>query len=308
MLSPDAVDVTGLIGSLENMLQRALGETVDLRVEAAPDLWLATIDAHQLKDALVNLALNARDAMPQGGKLTFETANVTLDETYAEQNQEVTSGDYVQVAVSDTGAGIPPEVLEKVFEPFFTTKEVGKGSGLGLSMVFGFAKQSKGHITIYSEVGHGTTVKLYIPRSEEDFVQAGAKDDMHEFAQGSERILVVEDDENVRRDPVIFLRDQGYEVVEAGDGKEAIERLKDGLPFDLLFTDVVLPGGMNGVEIAEQAKRINPGIKVLFTTGYAENAIVHHGKLDAGETLVNKPYRQAELLGKVRAMLDGKSN
>ena len=308
IMSPVATDVTDLIGSLEDMLRRTLGETVDLRVETIPDLWPATIDAHQFENALVNLALNARDAMPQGGTLTIETANVTLDETYAEQNQEVTLGDYVQVAVSDTGAGIPPEVLEKVFEPFFTTKEVGKGSGLGLSMVFGFAKQSKGHITIYSEVGHGTTVKLYIPRSEEDFVQAGAKDDMHEFARGSERILVVEDDENVRRDPVIFLRDQGYEVVEAGDGKEAIERLKDGLPFDLLFTDVVLPGGMNGVEIAEQAKRINPGIKVLFTTGYAENAIVHHGKLDAGETLVNKPYRQAELLGKVRAMLDGKSN
>ena len=303
-LSPVAARVSDLIGSLRDLLQRTLGETVDLRVEVAPHLWIATIDSHQFENALVNLAVNARDAMPQGGTLTIETANVTLGETHAEQYEEVTPGDYVQVAVSDTGTGMPPEVLEKVFEPFFTTKDVGEGSGLGLSMVYGFVKQSKGHITIYSEVGHGTTVKLYMPRSVEDLLQEGTKDDTQEYALGSERILVVEDDEHLRVVPVRTLRNQGYEVVEAGDGKEAIKHLKDGRAFDLLFTDVVLPGGMNGVEIAEEAKRIHPNIKVLFTTGYAENAVVHNGMLDPGVTLVNKPYRRVALLEKVRAILD----
>ncbi len=198
---------------------------------------------------------------------------------------------------------MPPKVLEKVFEPFFTTKGVGEGSGLGLSMVYGFAKQSKGHITIYSEEGHGTTVKLYMPRSHEAATQEDSKDDIREFEPGTERILVVEDDKNVRDIPVSILRNQGYVIVEAGDGKEAINRLKDGQPFDLLFTDVVLQGGMNGVEIAKEAKRIQPNIKVLYTTGYAENAVVHNGQLDPGVTLVNKPFNRVELLEKVRAML-----
>ena len=307
-LLPVAADVSELIGNLGDMLQRTLGETVDLRVEATPDLWSATIDAHQFENALVNLAVNARDAMPQGGMLTIETANVTLDETYAEQHEEVTPGDYVEVSVSDSGSGMTPEVLEKVFEPFFTTKDVGKGSGLGLSMVYGFAKQSKGHITIHSEVGHGTTVKLYMPRSEEEAAKQGAKDDARVFALGSERILVVEDDERLRMVPVRLLLNRGYVVVEARDGKEAMEHLKDGQPFDLLFTDVVLPGGMNGVEIAEQAKRIQPNIKVIYTTGYAKYAVVHNENLDPDDTLVIKPYRRAELLGIVRAMLDGKND
>ncbi|MCZ6772585.1 MAG: PAS domain S-box protein, partial [Proteobacteria bacterium] len=303
-LSPAAVDVTDLIGGLGVMLRRTLGETVDLRIEAPPDLWPATIDPHQFENALINLAVNARAAMPQGGTLTFETANITLDETYAEKHEEVTPGDYVVVAVIDSGTGMPPEVLEKVFEPFFTTKDVGKGSGLGLSMVYGFAKQSKGHITISSEVGQGTIVKLYMPRSEEDFVQEGAEDETPEFALGSERILVVEDDERLRAIPVRTLRKRGYEIVEAVDGKAAIKHLRDSQPFDLLFTDVVLPGGMNGVKIAEQANRIQPNIKVLYTTGYAENAVVHSGQLDPDVPLLNKPYSRAELLGKVRALLD----
>jgi PAS domain S-box-containing protein len=303
-LSPVAADVTELIGGLKDMLQRTLGETVDLRVDVTPDLWPATIDPPQFENALVNLAVNARDAMAQGGKLTIETANVTLDETYAEQHEEVTPGDYVMAAVSDTGTGMAPEVLEKVFEPFFTTKDVGKGSGLGLSMVYGFVKQSNGHVTIYSETGHGTTVKLYMPRYHEAAAKQAARDDPPEFAPGSERILVVEDDEGMREISVTILKDQGYEVVEAADGGQAIRHLENGDPFDLLFTDVVLPGGLNGVEIAEQAKRIQPGIKVLYTTGYAENAVVHHGRLAPGVTLVNKPYRRAELLEKVRAILD----
>ena len=303
-LSPVANDVSDLIVGLEDMLRRTLGETVDLRIEDMPDLWPATIDPHQFENALVNLAINARDAMPDGGTLSIEAANVTLDEAFVMQLDEVTPGDYVKVAVSDTGSGMPPEVLEKVFEPFFTTKEVGEGSGLGLSMVYGFAKQSGGHITIYSEVDQGTTVSLYLPRSEDPIVQDDIKDETAEFEQRSERILVVEDDEDVRNVAVYLLRDQGYEIVDAKDGVEAVNHLTKGKAFDLLFTDVVLPGGMNGVKIAEQAKRLQPNIKVIYTTGYAENAFVHNGPLDPGITVVNKPYRRAELLEKVRAILD----
>lgn len=303
-LSPVAANVTENIGNLDNMLQRTLGETINLKVVHTPDLWLATIDTHQFENALVNLALNARDAMPKGGKLTIETANVTLDATYAKQYKEVALGDYVKVAVSDTGTGMSPDVSKKVFEPFFTTKDVGKGSGLGLSMVYGFVKQSAGHITIYSEKEHGTTVKLYMPRSHEGTPQDVAKVNTQEFTLGTERILIVEDDENVLEISTNILSEQGYEIVVAVDGKEAIKHLNDDQHFDLLFTDVILPAGMNGVEIAEQAKQLHPDIKVLYTTGYTENSVVHNGKLDPGVTLVNKPYRRAELLEKVRTILD----
>ena len=307
MLSPVTTDVTTLVGGLLDMLHRTLGETIDLRVEDTQALWAATIDPHQFENALVNLALNARDAMPRGGTLTIRTANITLDETYAEQHQEVTPGDYVEVSVSDTGTGIAPEVLEKVFEPFFTTKEVGKSSGLGLSMVFGFIKQSGGHIVIYSEVDRGTTVKLFIPRSEVDLAKEGTKDATREIARGSERILLIEDDEHLREVPVKILRKQGYEVVEAADGKEAIKHLQDSQPFDLLFTDVVLPGGMSGFEIVEGIKRLQPDIKVLYTSGYAESAIVPQEKRDLKTTLLMKPYSREKLLEKVRATLDSKS-
>ncbi len=303
-LVPVAADVDELIGGLYNMLQRALGEIVELRTEDTVGLWPATTDTHQFENALVNLTLNARDAMPQGGILTIETANVTLDVTYAKQYEEVTPGDYVRVSVSDTGTGIPPDVLAKVFEPFFTTKDVGKGSGLGLSMVFGFVKQSSGHITIYSEVDHGTSVKLYIPRSQDGPSKQDVVDDILEHALGSERILVVEDDPDVRKIPTAILRDQGYEVVEAGNGEDATKRLQDGPPFDLLFTDIVLPGGMNGVEIAEQAQKLQTSIKILYSTGYAENANVQTSKLVASGLLVNKPYLRTELLEKVRDILD----
>ncbi len=303
-LAPVATDVSDLIGGLHGMLQRTLGETVELKVERTADRWTAMIDPHQLENALVNLAINARDAVPKGGTLTIEAANVTLDKTYAEQYEEVTPGEYIKVAVSDTGTGMTPEVLKKVFEPFFTTKEAGKGSGLGLSMIHGFVKQSMGHITIYSEVDHGTTVKLYMPRSQEGATKIDTEDEALDFARGSERILVVEDDPGVRKVPVAILRNQGYEVAEAGNGEEAIDHLKTGQAFDLLFTDIVLPGGMNGVEIAEAAKRLQPNIKVLYTTGYAENAVIHTGQLDPGVALVNKPFRRDELLEKVRAMLN----
>jgi PAS domain S-box-containing protein len=306
-LSPQPVAIDVLVGGLEDMLQRTLGETVELSAIFGAETWEVLIDPHQFENALINLAINARDAMPDGGVLTIETANVTLDEAYAEQHEEIAPGDYVEVAVSDTGTGMPPDVLKKVFEPFFTTKDVGQGSGLGLSMVFGFVKQSRGHITIYSEVGLGTTVKLYMPLSSDAVAKDGPGDVTPEFARGSERILVVEDDESVRKIPVSILGKQGYEVVEAANGEDAIKCLEEEPPFDLLFTDVVLPGGMNGIDIAEQAAKIQPRIKVLYTTGYTENSVVHNGRLDPGVSLVNKPYRRAELLEKVRAALDEKS-
>jgi CheY-like chemotaxis protein len=256
---------------------------------------------------LINLVINARDAMPQGGSLTIETANVTMDEAEAGQNEDMTPGDYVRIAVSDTGSGMPPEVLEKVFEPFFTTKEVGKGSGLGLSMVYGFIKQSRGHVHIYSEIGQGTTVELCLPHSLVTVTQEEPADETPVLAKGSERILVVEDDEDLRDVLTSILRDQGYEVVEAENGKQAINHLKDDEKFDLLFTDVILPGGINGVEIAEEARRMQPDVKVLLTSGYAENETVQSGKLDPGVTLVNKPYREKELLETVRKMLDCKN-
>ncbi len=307
-LLPVATNVTDRIDELTDMLQRSLGETIDLKAVHTPDLWLATIDPHQFENALVNLALNSRDAMPEGGTLTIKTANVTLDEAYAKQHEEVTAGDYVRVAVCDTGTGMTADVLERVFEPFFTTKGVGEGSGLGLSMVYGFAKQSNGHLMVYSDEGQGTTIKLYMPRSQEDLAQDVTKEELKKIASGSERILVVEDNENVREISVTILCQKGYEVVTAVDGKEAIKHLKDERHIDLLFTDVVLPGGIDGIEIAEQAKQLQPNIKVLFTSGYAENSIVHNGELDPSVTFVNKPYRRAELLEKVRHILDQRAN
>jgi PAS domain S-box-containing protein len=302
---PVAADVTALIDGLEDMLRRTLGETIDLKVVSVPGMWPVTTDPHQFENALLNLAINARDAMPGGGSLTIETGNVSLDEIYTSQEAEVTPGDYVEIAVSDTGTGMSTEVLGKVFEPFFTTKEVGKGSGLGLSMVYGFAKQSNGHATIYSEVGRGTTVKLYVPRSRDSIDQENTGQGLSDQDRAVERILVVEDDPAVREVPVSILRAQGYDIVEATDAVEAMARLRDGAPFDLLFTDIALPGGMSGVDIADAAKDIQPDIKVLYTTGYTENALVHRGNLEPGTNLVNKPYRRTELLEKVRANLSG---
>ena len=303
-LEKKATDVSGLIVGLDDLLRRTLGETIELRAEIAPNLWPAMLDASQFENALVNLAVNARDAMPEGGLLVIDTANVTLDGSDTTHYEDVVPGDYVTVAVIDTGTGIAPEILEKIFEPFFTTKDVGEGSGLGLSMVYGFAKQSDGQVTIVSEVGQGTTVKLYLPRSGKPVDKRPPEVESQESAAGAASILVVEDDEALRQIPVTILREQGYKVVEAQDGKEAIRRLKDGQPFDLLFTDVVLPGGINGFEIADQAKGIQPNIKILYTTGYADNAVVQNGNLDSRVPVINKPYRRAELLEKVRAMLN----
>jgi PAS domain S-box-containing protein len=304
-LSPIAADVSQLIVDLEDMLRRTLGEATDLKVETASNLWHALIDPHQFENALLNLAINARDAMSGGGTLVIETNNVTFDADYAKSHEEVQPGEYVAIAVSDTGSGMVPDVLEKAFDPFFTTKEVGKGSGLGLSMVYGFAKQSNGHLAIYSEADQGTTVRLYLPRGAG--TQVPIDDDVEEAIpeRGNESILLVEDDPGVRAVSVKMLRAQGYRIVEAGDGKEAIALLEGNQRFDLLFTDIVLPGGMNGIEIVEAAQKLRPGMKVLYTTGYAEGAVAHNDELALNADVVNKPYRRSELLEKVRATLDG---
>ena len=303
-LSPRPSDVSGLIAGLEEMLRRTLGATVDLRVENASRLWPALIDPHQFENALVNLAINARDSMPDGGTLNIATGNISLSRAYALRHQDVTPGDYVAVVVSDSGSGMSPEVLEKVFEPFFTTKQAGGGSGLGLSMVYGFAKQSNGHVTIESRQGQGTIVSLYLTRSAEPAAIQDHDDRDTGIVKGAECILVVEDDRALRRASVSVLCDNGYEVAEAWDGSEAMDHLRSGRTFDLLFTDLVLPGGMTGVDVAEQAVRLQPGIKVLYTTGYADTTLTPAQKLKPDASLIEKPCEKEALLETIRGVLD----
>jgi PAS domain S-box-containing protein len=304
-LDPKPIDINRLVSAMSELLHRTLGETIAIGTVVAAGLWQAEADPNQLENALINLAVNARDAMPNGGKLTIETNNTHLDQTYVAHNLEVASGQYVVICVSDTGVGMAPETVQKAFEPFFTTKEVGKGTGLGLSMVYGFVKQSGGHIKIYSELGFGTTVKIYLPRL------LGAKAEevqVHDLAapEGAqdETILVCEDDEGVRAYSVEVLRELGYRVIEAGDGQSALRLLEGDERIDLLFTDVVLPGGMTGAVLADRAREIRPGLRVLYTTGYARNAIVHHGRLDPGVELIVKPFGYADLASRVRELLD----
>ncbi|AXS40003.1 LytS/YhcK type 5TM receptor domain-containing protein [Breoghania sp. L-A4] len=307
-LFPRSTDVEALIGQLEDMLRLTLGETIVYNFKAADDLWRAWVDGPQLDHALLNLAINARSAMPDGGTLTIEAVNTTLDKAYTSQHEDVTPGDYVRLSVSDTGHGMTREVMEHAFEPFYTTRDVGEGSGLGLSMVYGLIRQSGGHITISSEVDQGTTVTLYLPRAQKSATDEVDGVEPPEVTRTSARILVVEDDPNVREIPVRILRTEGgYEVVEAEDGEAAIEILKSDRPVDLLFTDVVLPGGMNGVAIAEEALRLNPAIKVLYATGYAENVVIDKNKMADGTTLLNKPYHRSELLEKVQVLLDSEN-
>jgi CheY-like chemotaxis protein len=268
-------------------------------------VWPVTADPAQLESALLNLCLNARDAMPGGGCLTIEAANVALDKAYADSHADVTPGDYVLITVTDDGAGISPKNLQKVFEPFFTTKEFGEGTGLGLSMVYGFIKQSRGHIAIYSELGHGTSVKMYLPRAGDAPGEDGAPASAREAIEGSETILVVEDDELVRANVVRQLTSLGYRVLMSANGLEALELIRTGEPIDLLFTDVVMPAGLNGPGLARAAREILPSLRVLYTSGYTENAIVHQGRLDAGIQLLSKPYVLADLALKVRAVLAG---
>jgi len=273
----------------------------------AGGLWRSQADPNQLENAILNLAVNARDAMPDGGKLTIETANTRLDEAYVEALAEpVPPGQYVLVAVSDTGTGMDKATMERVFEPFFTTKEVGKGTGLGLSQVYGFVRQSNGHVRIYSELGEGTTIKIYLPRligSDEEPAEMPSR--VPAMVKGSgETILVVEDEPDLRSYTTEALRDLGYRVLEAGDGRGALDIIEQHPEIQLLFTDVVLAGGMNGRALSDEVSRRRPGLPVLFTTGYTSNAIVHHGRLDPGMHLIGKPFTYAELAATVRRMID----
>lgn len=304
-LQPKEIDLNKLLADTTELLQRTLGEDIEIKTTATDGLWYAFGDAGQVQTALLNLAINARDAMAEGGVLTIETANARLDTDYAAHNVEVVPGDYVMVAVSDTGTGMSQEVLAHAFEPFFTTKETGEGSGLGLSMVYGFAKQSRGHVKIYSERGEGTTVKLYLPRT-----PAGAQPLLQQpairkmpMARG-EAILVVEDEPEVREVAVTFLRELGYEVFETGDGQAALEILEKNPRVDVLFMDLVLPGEMSGPEVARQAQRSQPELKVLYTSGYTRNTIVHHGRLEEGMHLLGKPYNKEDLAQEIRELLN----
>jgi signal transduction histidine kinase/response regulator of citrate/malate metabolism len=303
-LSPKRLDLNILVRDMTELLHRTLGEQVELEGVLAPRLWTVEVDQNQLESALLNLALNARDVMPQGGKLTIETANTVLDGSYVAQDAEVVPGQYVMIAVSDTGSGMSRQTLSRVFEPFFTTKEVGRGTGLGLSMVYGFVKQSGGHITIYSEEGLGTTVKLYFPRHH---AGADADDVIPKAAvpRGSEGevVLLVEDNDDVRAYSADVLRELGYGVLEVAHAEAALQILRSEQPIDLLFTDVVLPG-RSGREVADEARALRPGLKVLFTTGYSRNAIVHHGRLDADVELIGKPFTFEQLATRVRDVLD----
>jgi len=302
-LQPRPTDVNALVVDAATLLRPTLGEHIEIEAALADNAWPAMVDPSQLTTALVNLAVNARDAMPDGGKLTIETDNVALDETYAEANRDVQPGQYVMLAVSDTGTGIPEAIRDRVFEPFFTTKDVGKGTGLGLSMVYGFLKQSKGHIKLYSEEGHGTTIKLYMPRAlaEGQAAEAAATGPL---PLGKETILVVEDDDLVRGHVVAQLESLGYRTLAAPNGAAALALVDEGARFDLLFTDVIMPGGMSGRQLADELMRRWPSLRVLYTSGYTEDAVVHHGRLDAGVTLLNKPYRKIDLARKVREVLN----
>ena len=304
-LAPAGLDTNKLVSGLGDLLRRTLGEQISLELVLAGGLWPTFIDANQLENALLNLAINARDSMPEGGKLTIETGNASLDEAYVSALAEpVAPGQYVLMAVTDTGTGMDQSTLSKVFEPFFTTKAIGKGTGLGLSQVYGFVRQSAGHVKIYSELGVGTTVKLYLPRH---FGPSAGEPVSTEIrsprAIVGECVLVVEDDDALRAHAIEILVELGYRVLEAASANVALQAFKADPRVDLLFTDVVMPG-TNGRQLADEALRIQPRLKVLFTTGYTRNAIVHHGRLDAGIQLITKPYSFHELAMKVRATLD----
>jgi PAS domain S-box-containing protein len=302
-LQPREIDVNALIVETAKLLHPTLGEHIEINPLLAEDASTALVDPSQLTTAVLNLSLNARDAMPNGGKLVLETGNVYLDESYAGMHSEVAPGHYVMIAVSDTGSGISAENLEKVFDPFFTTKEVGKGTGLGLSMVFGFVKQSNGHIKIYSEEGHGTTVKLYLPRATGLDQSATELLSSSHIEGGNEVVLIVEDDALVRRYVITQIQSLGYATLEASNAAEALDAIDKHATIDLLFTDVIMPGTMNGRQLVDEALKRRPSLKTLYTSGYTENAIVHHGRLDSGVLLLAKPYRKSDLARMFRMAL-----
>ncbi len=310
-LAPAPVDLNRLLGGMSEMLARALGESISVETVAAAGLWRCYADAGEIENAVLNLAVNARDAIVDtdtgSGKLTIETCNVHVDDEYSRTHDEIDPGQYVQICVTDTGVGMPPEVVERAFDPFFTTKEVGKGTGLGLSQVFGFCKQSGGHASIYSEVGEGTTVRLYLPRffGADEPIEPGAGRAETPIGFASEVILLVEDEARVRQLAGGMLRELGYTVIAAAGPGEALKTLTDRGDIALLFTDIVMPE-MNGRKLADLARAEHPDLKVLYTTGYTRNAIVHNGTVDIGVAFLPKPYSIHDMARKVRDVLDGK--
>ena len=305
-LKLERTNLNELVVSTGALLRRTLGEHIEVESLLAEDLWPTDTDRAQVEAALVNLCINARDAMPKGGRLLIETRNAALGDEYVARNPDAVVGDYVTLSVTDTGTGMPPEVLAKVFEPFFTTKGVGKGTGLGLSMVYGFARQSKGHVTIHSEIGNGTTVRLYLPRGEHSVAQP-VRDREARLPRGAERILVVEDEEQVREAVVGQLRSLGYTVTAASNGPEGIAVLQGGQTFDLLLTDVVMPGPLNGKALADEATRICASQHILFMSGYPEDDLSTQGALNVGVALLSKPFRKIDLARAVRQILDGRA-
>jgi signal transduction histidine kinase len=301
-LQPCEVDVNSLVMEAANLLRPTLGERIEVHMKLAGDAWPALIDPSQLTNAILNLSLNARDAMPEGGKLIIETGNAVLDDSYVSMNTDVAAGSYAMVAVTDSGHGIPAAILSKVFEPFFTTKDVDKGTGLGLSMVYGFVKQSNGHIKIYSEEGHGTTIRIYLPRAAAVAASA-VTTSPPVLAGGHETILVVEDDNLVRAFVVGQIQSLGYLTLAAVNAAEAMAVIDSPQAIDLLFTDMIMPGSMNGRQLAAAALQRRASLRILYTSGYSNEAIVHHGQLDAGVLLLAKPYRKSDLARMIRTAL-----
>jgi CheY-like chemotaxis protein len=302
-LDPQAVDVNRLVGSMEDLLRRTLGAQVDLAVALAGDLWTTLTDANQLESALLNLAINARDAMPDGGKLTIETVNIRLDDNQTSRVDGAAPGDYVAISVSDTGVGMPQDVVARAFDPFFTTKPIGQGTGLGLSMVYGFVRQSGGQVSIYSEPGLGTTVKLYLPRFQGEAEASGETPAAEAPAGAGETVMVVEDDPSVRTVVIELLKELGYEAIDVADSDEALRVLETPQRIDLLISDVGLPG-LNGRQLAEIARRRRPDLPVLFITGYAAGAARRSEVLGPGMEMISKPFAVEALAQKVREMLE----
>jgi CheY-like chemotaxis protein len=304
-LAPEVIDVNKLVGGMSELLRRTLGEHIRIETVLAGGLWPSFADLSQLENAMLNLAVNARDAMPGGGHLTIETANTELDERYSRMHSEVEAGQYVMISITDTGTGMSPDVIDRAFDPFYTTKGPGKGTGLGLSQVYGYIKQSGGHIKIYSEIDRGTTVKIYLPRhvgkADARLAAAGAQP----LPQGSvnDTILVVEDDEHVRTMTAESLHELGYTVLQAGSGVEALLLLEQNSDIDLIFTDIVMPQ-MSGRQLADAVQEKWPRIRILYTTGYTRNAIVHNGVLDHGVSLLAKPFSLEQLAHKIRELLN----
>ncbi|MBB5393302.1 MULTISPECIES: response regulator [unclassified Herbaspirillum] len=306
-LQPRSINLKRVLHDMDDLLHRAVGETIEISTIVASDLWNAMLDPNQVENLIINTAINARDAMPDGGRLTLQMGNVRLSDPHFLAQADLEPGDYVELSISDNGCGMSPEVRERAFEPFFTTKKEGEGTGLGLSMAYGFVKQSKGHISIQSEAGRGTTIRICFPRSRE---AEAAVDDIREMEVhgGDETILVVEDDPSLQLTVTDTLSSLGYRVLKADNGERALAIVRSGVPIDMLFTDVVMPGSVPATELARQARQLLPGIEILFTSGYPRDAIVHEGRLDAGVELLSKPYRLNQLAQRIRHMLSRRAH